>query len=123
MPHSTGGFPCPPNPAPPMTMAPMPVAPQMAMTPMGAMPMGVAPAVAPACPPAAHSVTVVGDKVKPDEWTEYTDDDSGKKYYHNPAKKETTWEKPEDFDKMKNAGKPAPPSGKPKNDKPKYVKK
>ena len=92
----------------------------MAMTPvMGAMPMCVPPA-APACPPAATTVAIVGDTVKPDKWTEYKDD-KGTPYYHNPKKKETTWEKPKDFDKQKNAGKPPPPD-KPKKEKksPKY---
>ena len=118
LPHFQGGLPFPgaANPAPCM---PMPVAP-MAMTPvMGAMPMCVPPA-APACPPAATTVAIVGDTVKPDKWTEYKDD-KGTPYYHNPKKKETTWEKPKDFDKQKNAGKPPPPD-KPKKEKksPKY---
>eukprot|EP00903_Cladosiphon_okamuranus_P016569 g15286.t1 len=88
------------NPAPPM--APM--------TPMVATPMYVPPAVGPVCPPAgAAPIAIVGDTVKEDKWTEYEDKD-GNKYYHNPSKPdETTWDKPEDYDKQQNAGKPAPP--------------
>lgn len=68
------------------------------------------PQAAPACPPAATTVAIVGDKVKPDTWTEWEDDD-GKKFYHNPSKPdETTYDKPEDFVKQQNAGKPAPPT-------------
>lgn len=89
---------------------------------MGAVPMTMAP-VAPACPPAAHTVAIVGDTAKVDKWSEYTDDKTGHKYYHNPAKpNETTWDKPKDFDKQKMAGQPAPPDkAKLKKKKPKYT--
>lgn len=95
-----------------MTVAPM------AMTPMGTMP----PATPPAYPAPTNTVAIVGDTVKEDKWSEYQDD-CGTPFYHNPAKpaEETTWEKPEDFDKQKNAGEPAPPT-KPKTKEPKYKK-
>jgi len=72
--------------------------------------MGMAP-MAPACPPAAGSLSfaIVGDKVQPDKWTEYKAD-CGTPFFHNPGKNETTWEKPEDFDKQENAGNPPPPT-------------
>lgn len=63
-------------------------------------------------PSSAGTVARVGDKVKVDKWTEFGEwTEFGVKYYHNPAKpNETAWEKPEDFDKQKNAGKPAAPT-------------
>eukprot|EP00752_Nemacystus_decipiens_P003076 g2850.t1 len=111
-----GGVPFPgaANPAPCMPVAPMAMAPVM-----GAMPMCMPQAPAAARPPASTTtVAVVGDTVKPDKWTEYKDD-KGTPYYHNPKKKETTWEKPEGFDAQKDAGKPAPPK-KPKKKGMKY---
>lgn len=81
----------------------------MGMPLMGAPVMGTAP-MGSFCPPSAGTVAIVGDPIKVDEWSEYTDDATGDMYYYNPAKPdETTWEKPKDFDKKKNAGKPAPP--------------
>ncbi len=133
LPHFfAGGMNNPAQPAP-MAMAPMgaPMAmAPMAMAPMGA-PMGMVPAcppgatpmgMVPACPPPAVAVAIVGEKVvkKEDKWTEYKAD-CGTPYYHNPAKDKTTWEKPKDFDKQKNAGNPPPPT-KPKPDKKKKGK-
>eukprot|EP00903_Cladosiphon_okamuranus_P016568 g15285.t1 len=71
---------------------------------------------------ATRAIAVVGEPVKPDKWTEYEDKD-GTKFYHNPSKPdETTWEKPEDYDKQENAGKPPPPtSPKKKNNNAKYT--
>ena len=80
----------------------------MGMAPTG---MGMAP-MRPVCPQSSIPIAIVGDKVepeKPDKWTEY-EAECGTKFYHNPAKNETTWEKPEDFDKQKMAGQPAPPT-------------
>eukprot|EP00752_Nemacystus_decipiens_P006879 g6180.t1 len=65
--------------------------------------------------PSLDTIVIVGDKVKVDKWTEYTDAE-GNKYYHNPTKGPSTWDKPKDFDKMKNAGNPPPPT-KPKANK------
>ena len=117
------------NPAQPTPtgMAPMGAVP-MAAAPMGAAPMQMAPVqmapmqmvpmqtaqmqTAPTCPQSSIPIAIVGDKVepeKPDKWTEY-EADCGTKYYHNPAKNETTWKKPDDFDKQKKAGQPAPPT-------------
>lgn len=82
----------------------------MTMAGMG----GMAPAA-----PAATPIAIVGDTVKPDKWTEY-EDENGNKFYHNPSKPDdTTWEKPEDFDKQQNVGKPAPPDNSKKG--PKYT--
>lgn len=93
----------------------------MAMAPMGIMSMCM-PLVAPAYTTATNNtVAIVGDTVKEDKWSEYKDD-HGTPFYHNPAKpEETTWEKPKDFDKEKNAGEPPPPT-KPKTKGPKYKK-
>lgn len=108
----------------PMGMAPLGMAP-MGMAPTGMAPMGMAPTGmvpgAPVYQPAAATVAIVGDEVKVDVWSEYIDDDTGDKYYHNPAKPEkTTWEKPEGFDTKANAGDPARPT-KPKERQPKYT--
>lgn len=65
--------------------------------------------------PSLDTIVIVGDKVKVDKWTEYTDA-KGNKYYHNPTKGASTWDKPKDFDKKKNAGNPPPPT-KPKKKK------
>ncbi|CAM9964282.1 unnamed protein product [Ectocarpus sp. 12 AP-2014] len=68
------------------------------------------------------TVVIVGGKCKEDKWSEYTDG-NGKKYYHNPFKNETTWDKPKDFDEENNEGKPAPPADPEKKEekKPKYI--
>lgn len=78
--------------------------------------------VVPAVGPSMGAVAIVRGKCKEDKWTEYTDD-NGRKYYHNPAKGETTWKKPKDFDKRKKEGKPPPPAteNKEKNKSRKYV--
>ncbi|CAM9580583.1 unnamed protein product [Scytosiphon promiscuus] len=68
--------------------------------------------------PPARTVAIVGEKVKPDKWTEYCDEKTGNKYYHNPGLGKTQWDKPEDFDKQENAGKPKPPDDPPKKEKP-----
>lgn len=71
-------------------------------------------------PAPGGTVVIVGDECQEDKWTEYTDKD-GNVYYHNPARpKETTWDKPEDFDNQKNEGKPVPPTTKPPKKKKKY---
>ncbi len=79
--------------------------------------MGMPPSMAPVYPPATGPIAIVGDKFveKEDKWTEYKVD-CGTPFFHNPAKGETTWEKPKDFDKQKNAGNPPPPT-EPKPDK------
>ncbi|CAM9580790.1 unnamed protein product [Scytosiphon promiscuus] len=69
--------------------------------------------------PFPRTVVIVKEKVKPDKWTKYCDKKTGKEYYHNPGKGKTQWEKPEDFDKQENAGKPKPPDDPPKKKKPK----
>lgn len=61
-----------------------------------------------------RTVVIVKEKAKEDKWTEYCDDKSGNKYYHNAGQGKTQWEKPEGFDKQKNAGKPKPPDDPPK---------
>ncbi|CAN0225331.1 unnamed protein product [Scytosiphon promiscuus] len=80
--------------------------------------MGVAP-TAWSGQPSAGPIAVIGDACKVDEWSEYLDSSSGVKYYHNPAKGTTTWDKPKGYVKAENAGKPAAPT-KPKEHKPKY---
>lgn len=113
-----GGFPCPgtkPGPCMVAAMAPM------VMTPMGLMsiPQAAPPFWQPATTPT--TIAIVGDPVnkEDDKWSEYEDED-GTPFYHNPARPdETTWEKPQDFDKQKNEDEPPPPT-KPKEKGPKY---
>lgn len=89
---------------------------------MGMTPTGMGMEVAPTgsfCPPSAGTVAIVGDKVKVDKWSEYTNVD-GNKFYHSPAKpNETTWDKPQEFVTEENASNSAAPT-KPKKKKPKY---
>lgn len=113
MAHYHGGFPFPGA----SPVSPMPGA-LVATAPMGAMFM---PPVTPVWPSADTSVAIIGDPVKKDKRIEY-EDENGTPFYHNPAKpEETTSEKPQDFDKQRNAGEPAPPT-KPKEKGPKYKK-
>eukprot|EP00903_Cladosiphon_okamuranus_P011907 g11183.t1 len=58
--------------------------------------------------PSTQTIVIVGDNVKEDKWKEYTDKD-GNKYYHNPTKGPSTWDKPKDFDEKQRAGNPKPP--------------
>lgn len=52
---------------------------------------------------------MVGEVLEEDKWIRYCHEESGKYYYHNKRSGETTWEKPEGFDKQENDGKPPPP--------------
>ncbi|CAM9580514.1 unnamed protein product [Scytosiphon promiscuus] len=59
--------------------------------------------------PAGGTVPVVGEPEEEDKWVRYCDEESGNYYYHNKRKGETTWDKPEEFDKQEKDGKPPPP--------------
>lgn len=123
LPH--GGMNCPV----PCIMGTVPVGMGNAPAGQGTAPIGgpgnivPAGAVVPVVDLSMGTVTIVGGKCKEDKWSEYTDD-NGRKYYHNPAKNETTWKKPKDFDKKKKEGKPPPPPDTEKKEKkksPKYI--